>query len=311
MHEKHIIDVPPGKDIHVLAQRCLKAEMDRDLSKNSMKELQRYLNEFTVHCSNHGIHSANELTPNFLKCYADQRCEGAGPNLKKAVVWSLRKFGKHIALLQVVKDDPARNLRHPRFHPRSELPEYLSESQLRRLLQHSARSRRQRDFAIISLMATTGLRANEIITIKRGDVHLKQHCIDAHVKGGWIKKTPLSNSMAAILADYLATRNDDCPALFVNTRYRPITVSWVQRMVKTAGKEAGLSLSLTCNHLRHTFATHAADQHGKIITKALMGHQRLATTEIYTHLSPRYFKSLMNLHPYQRITEKGVTNERQ
>jgi len=47
MHEKHIIDVAPGKEIHVLAQRCLKDEMGRDLSKNSMKELQRYLNEFT------------------------------------------------------------------------------------------------------------------------------------------------------------------------------------------------------------------------------------------------------------------------
>ena len=95
MHGKQIID-PPEKDIHVLAQRCLKAEMDRGLSKNSIKELQRYLNEFTVHCSNHGIHSANELTPSFLKCYADQRCEGAGPDLKKAVVWSLRKLANGV-----------------------------------------------------------------------------------------------------------------------------------------------------------------------------------------------------------------------
>ena len=66
MHENHLIDVPPAKDIHVLAQRCLRAEMDRYLSKNSMKELQRYLNEFTLYCNNHGIHSANELTPSFL-----------------------------------------------------------------------------------------------------------------------------------------------------------------------------------------------------------------------------------------------------
>ncbi len=311
MHENHLIDVPPAKDIHVLAQRCLRAEMDRYLSKNSMKELQRYLNEFTLYCNNHGIHSANEITPSFLKCYADQRCEGAGPDLKKAVVWSLRKFGKHLTLLQVVKDDPARNLRHPKFHPRSELPEYLSESQLRRLLEHAAYSREGRDFAILSLMATTGLRPNEIVTIKGGDVHLRQHCIDVHAKGGWIKKTPLSISMAAILADYLATRDDECPALFVNTRGHRVSVSWLQRMVKTAGKEAGLSVSLTCNHLRHTFATHAADQHGKVVTKALMGHQCLATTEIYTHLSPRHFKSLMNLHPYKATIEKAVINERE
>ena len=311
MHEHNSHDSPLEKDLDALVQLCLKAEQDRDLAKNSMEELKRYLSEFTKYCESHGIHSVKDFTPEFLKCYADQRCEGAGPNLKKALVWSLRKFGRHLALLQIVKDDPARNLRHPKFHPRSELPEYLSATQLRQLLEHGARNRGQRDFAILSLLAATGLRPNEIVTIKRNDVHLRQHRIDVHVKGGWVKKTPLSSSMAAVLADYLAPRDDDSPALFVNTRGRPISVSWVQRMVKAAGKEAGLSLSLTCNHLRHTFGTHAADQNGKVVTKALMGHQRLATTEIYAHLSPRYFKSLMNSHPYQRVREKGVINEPQ
>ena len=80
-------------------------------------------------------------------------------------------------------------------------------------------------------------------------------------------------------------------------------------MVKSAGKNAGLSLSLTCNHHRHTFGTHAADRNGKVVTKALMGHQRLATTEIYTHLSPHHFKALMNLHPYQSVCNKGAVNE--
>ena len=74
---------------------------------------------------------------------------------------------------------------------------------------------------------------------------------------------------------------------------------------KQAGREAALPMVLTCNHLRHTFAIHAADRHGKIITRALMGHQHLATTSVYTHLSPRHFQGLMNRHPYQLQIEKG------
>lgn len=220
----------------------------------------------------------------------------------------MRKFGKHLALLQVVKEDPARNLRHPKFHPRSELPEYLSAFQLKKLLEYAANNLEPRDFAIISLLATTGLRPNEIVICKRNNVHLNRHCIYVHVKGGWIKETPISASMAAVLTDYLTTREDDCQALFVNTRGRPVSVSWIQRIVKAAGKNAAILISLTCNHLRHTFATHTADKHGKIVTKALMGHQRLATTEIYTHLSQRHFKALMNLHPYQAVCNKGVAN---
>jgi site-specific recombinase XerD len=308
MHENQEVNIVSRDNTNSLIELCLQTEQDRGLSKNSIIELKRYLNDFATYCECQNIYSVKDLTPPFLKDYIDQRCKSAGPNLKKAIVWSLRKFGKHLALLQVVEDNPAKNLRHPKFHPRSELPEYLSTSQLKNLLEYAANNLELRDFVIISLMATTGLRPNEIAGCKQNNVHLNRHCIYVHVKGDWIKETPVSASMTTVLTDYLATRKDDCQALFVNTRGRPVSVSWIQRIVKAAGKNTELSISLTCNHLRHTFGTHAADRNGKIITKALMGHQRLATTEIYTHLSPHRFKALMNLHPYQDVCSKGAAN---
>ena len=295
----------PLPEIPALVHRCLKAEQDRNLSDNSMRGLRRYLSEFSSYCQGKNIYFADELTPAFMKTYADHRCMDDKPTLKKAVVWSLRKFGKYLALLQVVNKDPVRNLRHPKFHPRSELPEYLTKKELRRLLEYSALHLKYRDLAIVSLMASSGLRPNEVAHLKRSDTCLREHWLDVPVKGGWIKKTPLSSSMAVILKNYLTTRNDQCDALFVNGKARPVSVSWLQRLVKTTGEQAGLSYSLTCNHLRHTFATYAADQHGKVITKALMGHQRLATTEVYTHLSPCHFKPLAKLHPYQIDEERS------
>jgi site-specific recombinase XerD len=220
MHENQDVNIVSRDNIKPLIQFCLQAERDRCLSKNSIIELKRYLNEFSTYCECQNIYSVKDLTPPFLKDYIDQRCKSAGPNLKKAIVWSLRKFGKHLALLQVVEDNPAKNLRHPKFHPRSELPEYLSTSQLKNLLEYAANNLELRDFAIISLIATTGLRPNEIAGCKRKNVHPNRHCIHVHVKGGWIKETPISASMSSILTDYLATRKDDCQALFVNTRGR-------------------------------------------------------------------------------------------
>jgi len=73
--------------------------------------------EFGKHCKVKGISSPTQLTPDFLREYTENRCINTGPNLKKAVVWSLRKFGKFLNLIQVVSDDPAKNLRHPKFHP--------------------------------------------------------------------------------------------------------------------------------------------------------------------------------------------------
>jgi len=241
-------------------------------------------------------------------------CRGrGGPTLGKAIVWALRKLGGYLALVQLLAHNPARDLHHPKMSVRAKLPEYLSATQLRRLLQNTAQRVKEsgggdalRDFAILSLLATTGLRPHEIATLKRSDVHLEQHCMDVHVKGGWVKKTPLSARMAEVLAAYLATRCDSCPAAFVNTRGQPVTVSWIQRMVKKAGGDTGLAFALSCGHLRHTFATHAADRHGKTITRALLGHRKAEATEVYAHLSPRRFRAVMSLHPYQVvILEKG------
>jgi site-specific recombinase XerD len=147
MHERQGTDA--SQDIYSLVQLCLKTGQDSGLADNSLKELKRYLNEFTYHCKSQNVHSVKELTPEFLRRYADQRCDGAGPNLKKVVVWSLRKFSRHLAMLQVMKEDPARHLRHPKFHPRSELPEYLSEAQLRILMEHGANCLPKMDFSIL------------------------------------------------------------------------------------------------------------------------------------------------------------------
>jgi len=121
MHENQEVNIVSRDNIKPLIQLCLQTEQDRGLSKNSIIELKRYLNEFSTYCEYQNIYSVKDLTLTFLKDYIDQRCKSAGPNLKKAIVWSLRKFGKHLALLQVVKEDPARNLRHPKFYPRSEI----------------------------------------------------------------------------------------------------------------------------------------------------------------------------------------------
>ena len=211
-------------------------EQDRKLSVNSIKELKRYLMEFGKYCKVNGISSPAQLSPNFLKEYTEYRCTTASPNLKKAVVWSLRKFGKFLNLIQVVSDDPAKNLRHPKFHPRSRLPKYLSETELRKLLEYAANNKGERDFTIISLLASTGLRPKEITSVKLCDIHSNNHYIKVQVKGGWIKKTHISFSMAALLSNYLATRNDESGSLFVNTRGKPISVAWLQRFVKNLGK---------------------------------------------------------------------------
>ncbi len=131
-------------------------------------------------------------------------------------------------------------------------------------------------------------------------VYLGKKRVDLKVKGDWVKKTPLSDQMTKILASHLASRKDNSPAVFINKKGSPLSESYIRRMVKEVGLEAELSFALTCRHLRHTFATHSVDKHGSVITKALLGHSKLATTRVYLHLCPGHFRGLMNLHPYRK-----------
>ena len=283
--------------LHALIDDCLENEKNLGLGESSLEELNRYLNGFADYCKDR-LKRLSDLSPVFFKDYVETRCEHTGPSVVKALVWSLRKFGAFLNLRQILPENPAKPLRHPKFPLRKELPAYLCTDDLRKLLTLAAKKCNQRDFAILSLMAGTGLRPADIARIKWTDFDPVSQCIKGIVKGYWTKTTPLNTGLTAILNNYLHSRSDDAESLFVSDRAKPVTVSWIQRLVKAAGREAELNISLTCNILRHTFATHAADRHGKMITRSLLGHQRLRTTAVYTHLSPRRYKVLMNRHPY-------------
>lgn len=300
MHKKSIHkEMAKGSEISIFIDACLKTEADRNLSSTSLKELRRYLKELVEHCKSRGFSSISHLTPEFLKEFVESYWERGNCCLVKAMVWALRKFGGYLALVQALPNNPAQYLHHPKISKRAKLPEYLTERQLRQLLKTAARRHPFRDFVILSLFATTGLRPSELVSLTRDRVYLKEQRILIWVKGGWLKNTPLSAWMCAILQSYLVSREDGLPALFINDKARPVTLSFIQHMIKQAGKDAGIPFPLTPRHLRHTFATHAADRHGRVITGALLGHARPETTQVYMHLSPRRFQSIMNKHPYK------------
>jgi site-specific recombinase XerD len=116
---------------------------------------------------------------------------------------------------------------------------------------------------------------------------------------------PLSRPLIRILEPYLDSRDDDVPAACINDQGRPLTVSWIQRLVRDCGAQAGIA-DLPPNILRHTFATHAADRHGVVVTKALLSHSDLTRSEVYLHLSASRFRAVVRLHPYQSCHLLGV-----
>lgn len=300
-----IYSQPAGIELTPLIDRCIESERTRDISPRSLIELRLHLSRFSDYCQIKGVLSFLELDAALLKDFILHTNPSGSPAQGKAIIWTLRKFFSYLALWNIVTSNPARALPHPKISPRHTLPRYLTAAQLRTFMTTSAESNSLQDFVVVSLLATTGARPTEIVNLRLRDINCGQQFIFLHVKGNWYKRTPVSAIMTELLEDYLESHSQASEHLFHNQWGHPIDVRWIQRLVRATGEKAGFTQRITPCMLRHTFATYAADRHGIMVTRALLGHCGAShATDVYLHLVPGKFRRLMNCHPYQTTIER-------
>jgi site-specific recombinase XerD len=163
-----------------------------------------------------------------------------------------------------------------------------------------------RDLAIITLLAGTGMRVGELVSINLDDINFNDDSITVLGKGNKFRQVFFDvPAIKQALSDYLTVRNNlgsDSDALFLNSKsYSRITTRSVQRMLKLYLELANLPSSVSPHILRHTFATLSIENGANIkaICK-LLGHSHVKTTlEYYTHLSKEYLRKVFHAcHPY-------------
>ena len=98
--------------IYELVNDCIESEAERGIEKTTLKELSRYLHEFADYCQQISKNIV-KISFDFMRRYVQYRGEERGPDLVKAVVWSLRKFAAFLVLRNILPENPARPLRHP------------------------------------------------------------------------------------------------------------------------------------------------------------------------------------------------------
>ncbi len=155
-----------------------------------------------------------------------------------------------------------------------------------------------RDRAIVETAYAAGLRISELAAATIGSVDLRRGEIRVLGKGrkeriGLLGR-PARAALAAYLADgrpVLAARAapaaDPHPAVFLNHRGAALGVRGLRLRLEGLRRQAGLPLGVSPHTLRHSFATHLLDGGADLrVVQELLGHESLATTQIYTHVSP-------------------------
>lgn len=223
-------------------------------------------------------------------------------------VSSIRVFFNYLCskagLLEI---NPAQNLETPKLDKR--LPKYLNLDESRKLLEASMDEDNKygpRNFAIITLFLNCGMRLSELVGINIKDIDFDECKLNIIGKGNKERVIYLNKSCMKAISAYLEVRPkegikyDSKDALFLSERRERISKRTVQYIVDKELERAGLaSKNLSVHKLRHTAAT-LMYQYGNVDIRALqelLGHESIATTEIYTHVANNQVRNAVESNP--------------
>lgn len=220
---------------------------------------------------------------------------------------SIKSFFKYYTIKSMkLSYNPAENIEAPNFDKK--LPKYLTLEQSLELLNNIQTPFRERDYCIILLFLSCGMRLSELVGININDIH--DDTIKIWGKGAKERLVYLNDSCIIALNEYLEIRNSIVspvsePALFISKRTKKrISDRRVEQIVEDCLKAAGLSdMGFTTHKLRHTAATQLYRYGGADVLslKEILGHEHVNTTEIYTHLNDESVKKIAKSSPLANI----------
>lgn len=215
-------------------------------------------------------------------------------------VSSLRSFYKYLTTkMHFFDNDPTLNLDSPKIGKRQ--PIYLDLSSSQALL-NSALDANPRDYCILTLLLNCGMRVSELVGINISDI--RKDTLTVIGKGNKERTVYLNASCISALNKYLEYRPHegvhDRDALFLNNNKYRLGVRGVQLIIKKYLKLADLDdKKYTTHKLRHTAAT-LMYKYGNVDVLALqqiLGHESIATTQIYTHTDDQQLKKAIESNP--------------
>lgn len=175
---------------------------------------------------------------------------------------------------------------------------YLNREEIERLFATVANINSpigRRDYAILSMLFSTGLRVSELTALDRDSLNLARGEFSIRGKGQKDRPVFLTKSATQALEQYLDHRQDKYEPLFIHYsgskseldgNYTRLTPRSIQRIVQKHAGSAGIVKHVTPHTLRHSFATdlliNGADLRS---VQSLLGHSNIATTQVYTHLT--------------------------
>ena len=265
-------------------------EMERGLSKNTILAYQSDLADFFEFLGEVNLEDIKRKDFSlFTKHLARNNLT---PSTITRKIASLKGFFKYLSFKRIIKTNPSNALNSPKLPKK--LPKVLTITEVDKILQENLSDR---DYAIIELLYSAGVRVSELTELELKNIDLAQKTVKIFGKGSKERIVPIGQRCCDCIRKYfkkrelIALKYNSKPFLFLEEDGKKITRQKVYKIIHALGN--GIDKNISPHTLRHSFATHLLERGADLrVVQELLGHSSIVTTQLYTHISKKTLREV-------------------
>lgn len=280
-------------------------EYERGYSVHTVKNYEADLDEFLSFLDSKKITNIKKvdyhLVREYLSYLHDKELKNKSVSRK---ISTLRSFFKFLKSNDYIDDNPLVLISNPKLEKK--LPKFLYYNDLDKILNNFNLENiyEIRDYFVLELLYSTGIRVSELINIKLSDINIHNNEIRILGKGSKERIVLFGKVCRDKMEFYLKESRvfldkHKSEYLILNKNGNKITTRYIEKMVRDVCLRSGIKGDVTPHTLRHTFATHMLNEGADLKTvQELLGHSDLSATGIYTHVSNERLRQVyLKSHP--------------
>lgn len=283
-------------------------KLEKSLSENTYQAYRFDLAKLLEFADGEGIDVLDMSLDDLHRFAACLHDIGIQPSTRARIICGVRSFFHYLVLEDYRTDDPSELLEGPKLGVH--YPEVLTVEEIDRIIGAIDLSQPtgHRNRAIVETLYSCGLRVSELCGLRLSCLYLSEGFIKVEGKGSKQRLVPISPRAIRELQLWFTDRNSTTwpikpgqeDFVFLSQRGKAISRVMVFHIVKQLAAAADITKTISPHTFRHSFATHLLEGGANLrAIQAMMGHESLATTEIYTHIDRQMIRSeLKEHHPF-------------
>ena len=284
-------------------QRYLK--LQRNYTPNTLDAYSRDVEKLLSYIDGEDIKAENVKLEDLQHFAASLHDIGVTARSQCRILSGIRSFYKFLVTDGYIEDDPTELLESPQLG--DHLPEVLSVEEIDMIESAIDLSKWEghRNKAIIEVLFSCGLRVSELTNLKLSNLYLDEEYVRVEGKGRKERLVPISQKAIKELGFWFDVRRlmtikkGEEDYVFLNRRGAHLTRTMILIMVKKYADEAGIRKTISPHTFRHSFATALLEGGADLrVIQAMLGHESIGTTEIYTHIDTHTLReAILEHHP--------------